>query len=73
MPGCRRGLTVQRRLNVATTERAAVMGTVQLELLPVQAPLQPTKREPLAALALSLPVRSEQLGPWWTRVVPAEK
>ena len=27
----------------------------------------------LAALALSLPVRSEQLGPWWTRVVPAEK
>ena len=27
----------------------------------------------LAALALSLPVRTEQLGPWWTRVVPAEK
>lgn len=27
----------------------------------------------LAALALSLPVRTERLGPWWTRVVPAEK
>jgi transmembrane sensor len=27
----------------------------------------------LAALALSLPVRAERLGPWWTRVVPAEK
>ncbi|MGG2396842.1 FecR domain-containing protein [Pseudomonas sp. SH1-B] len=27
----------------------------------------------LAALALSLPVRTEQIGPWWTRVVPAEK
>ncbi|MDN5517389.1 MAG: amino acid ABC transporter substrate-binding protein, partial [Pseudomonas sp.] len=27
----------------------------------------------LAAVALSLPVRTEQLGPWWTRVVPAEK
>lgn len=27
----------------------------------------------LAAVALSLPVRTEQLSPWWTRVVPAEK
>ncbi|MFN3767687.1 MAG: FecR family protein [Ectopseudomonas guguanensis] len=27
----------------------------------------------LAALPPSLPVRIEQIGPWWTRVVPAEK
>ncbi|PTU77601.1 amino acid ABC transporter substrate-binding protein [Pseudomonas indoloxydans] len=27
----------------------------------------------LAAVALSLPVRTEQLSPWWTRVLPAEK
>lgn len=27
----------------------------------------------LAAIALSLPVQTERLGPWWTRVVPREK
>ena len=27
----------------------------------------------LAAVALSLPARTEQLSPWWTRVLPAEK
>ena len=40
-------------LNVAVTERAAVICTVQL-LVPVQAPLQPAKVEPLAAAAVSV-------------------
>ncbi|MGE8505133.1 MAG: FecR domain-containing protein [Pseudomonas sp.] len=35
-------------------------------------PLHDTDKA-LAALPPSLPVRIEQVGPWWTRVVPAEK
>ncbi len=34
-------------------------------------PLYDTNKA-LAALPPSLPVRIEQIGPWWTRVVPAE-
>jgi len=40
-------------LNVAVTERAAVIDTAQV-LVPVQAPLQPAKVEPLAAAAVSV-------------------
>ena len=40
-------------LKVAVTERAAVMDTVQV-LVPVHAPLQPAKLEPLAGTAVSV-------------------
>src|SRR5215468_2375766 len=42
-------------LNVAVTDFAAVIGTVQV-LVPVQAPLQPAKVEPLAAAAVRVTV-----------------
>ena len=41
-------------LNVAVTERAAVIDTVQLVDVPLQAPLQPPNVEPLAAAAMSV-------------------
>lgn len=44
---------VPELLNVAVTARAAVMDTVQV-LVPVQAPLQPAKVEPLVAAAVSV-------------------
>ena len=44
---------VELLLKVAVTERAAVIDTVQV-LLPVHAPLQPAKVEPLAAAAVSV-------------------
>jgi hypothetical protein len=40
-------------LNVAVTDRAAVIDTVQLPV-PVHAPLQPAKVEPLVAAAVSV-------------------
>ena len=41
-------------LNVAVTERAAVIETVQVLVVPVHAPLQPANVEPLAAAAVSV-------------------
>ena len=41
-------------LNVAVTERAAVIDTVQLVAVPLQEPPQPPNVEPLAAAAMSV-------------------
>ena len=37
-------------MNVAVTDRAALIVTVQVAEVPLQAPLQPVKLEPAAAL-----------------------
>lgn len=42
------------RLNVAVTARAAVMATVHVVVVPVQAPLQPANTEPAAGAAVSV-------------------
>ncbi len=49
--GLSQGAPVTLALNVAVTDRAAVIDTVQVPV-PVQAPLQPAKLEPLAAEAV---------------------
>jgi hypothetical protein len=41
-------------LNAAVTARAAVIDTVQVVAVPVQAPLQPPNVDPLAAVAVSV-------------------
>ena len=43
-------------VNVAVTERAALIETVQVTEAPLQAPLQPVKLEPAAATAVSVTV-----------------
>lgn len=51
-------------LNVAVTDRSALMVTVQVLAEPLQAPLQPVKLDPVPALAVSvtvLPVVNEAL------------
>jgi hypothetical protein len=43
-----------RSVNVAVTDLATLIATVQVDDAPVQAPLQPVKLEPAAATAVSV-------------------